>query len=93
LTKSEFAWNHVQWYDFACVYAIAGGKTAAKKDEYARRAMELLNAAVKAGYKSPFLAADKDLDALRDRDDFKQFLAEFKKNVLSAEKVSPPRKP
>jgi hypothetical protein len=36
-------WNAGQWYDFACVYAVASGKIADKKQEYADRAMELLH--------------------------------------------------
>jgi tetratricopeptide (TPR) repeat protein len=45
LTKAS-NWNASQWYDFACVYAVASGKLADKKQEYADRAMELLREAV-----------------------------------------------
>lgn len=79
LTKSS-KWNAIQWYDFACVYSIASGKIADKKQEYADRAMELLHKAVKAGYKDAVhMATDSDLDALRDRADFKKLLTEFEK--------------
>ena len=74
------SWNAGQWYDFACVFAIASGKLADKKDEYAKRAVELLQRAVKAGYKdAAHMKKDTDLDPLRDRDDFKKLLAELEK--------------
>jgi serine/threonine protein kinase/Flp pilus assembly protein TadD len=76
LTKLD-GWNTGQWYDFACVYAVASGKVADKKQEYADRAMELLRKAVQAGYKDgAHMAKDTDLDPLRDREDFKKLLAE-----------------
>jgi hypothetical protein len=34
LTKSS-DWNPGQWYNFACVYAVASGKLSDKKQEYA----------------------------------------------------------
>jgi hypothetical protein len=77
LTKTG-NWTANQWYAFACVYAVASGKSADKKQEYADRAMELLHNAVKAGYKdAAHLAKDKDLDVLHGRDDFKKLLAEM----------------
>ena len=77
LTKSR-KWDAGKWYDFACIYALASGKSADKKQEYADRAMELLHQAVKAGYKdAAHMAKDKDLDALRGRDDFKKLLADL----------------
>ena len=79
LTKSS-NWNAGQWYDFACVYAVASGKIADKKQEYADRAMELLQKAVKAGYKdAAHMKKDTDLDPLRDREDFKKLMAELEK--------------
>jgi tetratricopeptide (TPR) repeat protein len=77
LTK-EATWNSKQWYDFACVYAVASSKVAGKKQEYADRAMELLHKAVKAGYDdSANMGEDLDLFSLRERDDFKKLLAEL----------------
>jgi len=71
-------WTAGQWYNFACVYAIGSTKIAGKKQEYADRAMELLQKAVKAGFKYPaHMKQDKDLDALRDREDFKKLVAEL----------------
>ena len=45
LTK-ESKWNAEQWYNLACVYALASGQIADKKREYADRAMEMLRQAV-----------------------------------------------
>jgi tetratricopeptide (TPR) repeat protein len=73
-------WNAGQWYDFACVYAVASAKIADKKQEYADRAMELLRRAVQAGYRdAAHVKQDSDLDSLRGRDDFQQLLAELAK--------------
>jgi tetratricopeptide (TPR) repeat protein len=77
LTKSPNC-NADQWYNFACVYAVASGKIAGQKDKYARRAIELLQRAVKAGYKDAAnMKKDTDLDSLRRREDFKKLLAEM----------------
>ncbi len=79
LTKSG-KWTAGQWYDFACIYALASGKSGDKKQEYADRAMELLHKAVKAGYKdAAHMAKDKDLDVLRGREDFKKLLESLAK--------------
>ena len=77
LSKSS-NWNAGRLYDFACAYAVASGKFADKKDEDAKRAVELLHQAVKAGYKNAaHMKKDRDFDPLRD--DFKQLLAELEK--------------
>jgi serine/threonine protein kinase/Tfp pilus assembly protein PilF len=77
LTKST-NWKANQWYDFACVYAVASGKVADKKQEYAERAMELLQKAVKAGYSdAAHMQKDSDLDSLRGRDDFKKLMQQL----------------
>jgi tetratricopeptide (TPR) repeat protein len=79
LTKST-DWNAQQWYDFGCVYAVASGTNANKKAEYAVRAMELLQRAVKAGYdNAAYMKKDADLDSLHERDDFKKLIAELEK--------------
>lgn len=71
-------WNADQWYNFACIYAIASGKIADKEQEYADRAMELLHKAVQAGFKdAAHMKKDTDLDPLRERDDFKKLYAEL----------------
>ena len=76
LTKSS-KWAADQWYDFARVYAVASWNIADKKKEYADRAMELLQQAVKAGWKdAAHMKKDPDLVALKDRDDFKKLIAD-----------------
>ena len=53
-----------------------GGRGSEK--EYADKAMALLQHAVAKGYKNAgHMKQDKDLDVLRDRDDFKKLLAEL----------------
>jgi serine/threonine protein kinase/tetratricopeptide (TPR) repeat protein len=77
LTKAS-SWTAGHWYDFACVYAVASGKAADKKQEYTDWAMALLHKAVKAGYKdAAHMKQDRDLDSLRGREDFKNLLAEL----------------
>jgi tetratricopeptide (TPR) repeat protein len=79
LTKSS-KWEADQWYDFACVYAVASGKIADKKQDSADRAMDLLHKAVQAGFNdAPHMQKDTDLDPLRERVDFKKLLAELEK--------------
>jgi tetratricopeptide (TPR) repeat protein len=64
------------YYNLACLYAIRSGKEADKQQEYADRAMELLQKAVKTGYAdTAHMAKDTDLDPLRNREDFKKLLA------------------
>lgn len=52
-------------------------------DSYAARSVELLRQAIKAGYRKfgkirdPGPAGDRDLDPLRSRNEFKQFLKEL----------------
>jgi tetratricopeptide (TPR) repeat protein len=90
LTRSG-NWPVGQWYDFACIYALASGKLADKKQEYADRAMELLHQAVKSGFNdATHMAKDTDLDVLRQRDDFKKLLKSLAK---SKEKAPPPKAP
>jgi eukaryotic-like serine/threonine-protein kinase len=77
LTKAP-NWSSDQWYDFACVYALASSKIAEKKQQYADRAMELLRQAVQADYKNAaHMAKDSDLAPLRQREDFKKLLTEL----------------
>jgi tetratricopeptide (TPR) repeat protein len=73
-------WPAEQWYDFACIYALASGKVADKKQEYADQAMRMLRQAVQAGFKdAEQMAKDKDLDVLRSRDDFKKLMQSLAK--------------
>jgi hypothetical protein len=80
-------WSAGHWYNFACVYAVASGKDAAKREEYAARAVELLGRAVAGGYNDAnHMAKDADLDPLRDRDDFKKLLADVRAKAPKPEK-------
>lgn len=83
-------WNAGQWYHFARVYAVASGKIADKKGEYAAAAMELLIQAVKAGYKDvAHMKKDPDLDSLRGRDDFRKLLADLEAKFPPKREVLP----
>jgi WD40 repeat protein len=68
-------------HDLACVCALAAAAVrddAKLQDQYAARAVELLRQAVAKGFKeAAHMKKDKDLDALRDREDFKRLLAEL----------------
>jgi serine/threonine-protein kinase len=84
-------------YDAACIYSLCSA--AARKDgmlataerdklaeQYASRALDLLRQAIQKGYKdTEHMKKDKDLDALRDREDFKKLVAEL-------EAAKPPEK-
>ena len=75
LTKSP-NWNADQWYNFACAYAVASGKLADRKQEYADAAMELLHQAVRSGWRNAsHMKTDASLDPIREREDFKKLLA------------------
>jgi tetratricopeptide (TPR) repeat protein len=93
LTKSS-KWNAGEWYDFACVYAVASGKLADEKAEHADAAMELLQKAVKAGFKdAAHMRTDADLASLREREDFKKLLADLEaKFPPKPETLPTPRK-
>jgi hypothetical protein len=69
------------FYTGACIYSVssaAPGVTAEQAERYAVRAMELLRRAVDKGYKDLMnLKKDKDLDALRLRDEFRKLLTEL----------------
>ncbi len=89
LTKNP-SWTAGQWYNFACVYSLASAKLAGKKREYAERAMELLQQAVRAGWNdSEHTAKDTDLGPLRDREDFKKLLADLEKTAAAKSKAHP----
>jgi serine/threonine protein kinase/WD40 repeat protein len=75
-------------YNAACVYALAAGR----QPGHAGRAMELLHQAVAAGYQNTILVArDPDLDALRGRDDFKEWFADLERQHPRPEAGPPPR--
>jgi tetratricopeptide (TPR) repeat protein len=89
LTKSS-AWSAGQWYDFACVYALASAKNADRKQAYADRALELLRRAVQAGWNNAALMRkDTDLDPLRGREDFRELLRKLEKGAAARQEKQP----
>jgi serine/threonine protein kinase/tetratricopeptide (TPR) repeat protein len=81
--------TNVNVYDLACLCSqssaaagrderISPAERARLKERHAERAMELLKKAVAMGHRHPaFIRADHDLDALRDRDDFRKLIADL----------------
>jgi tetratricopeptide (TPR) repeat protein len=78
-----------------CVTAVGPGKTTgqlsaeekAARERCAARAVAVLREAVAKGYKdAAHMKQDGDLDALRDRDDFKKLLAELEAKAKAAPK-------
>jgi tetratricopeptide (TPR) repeat protein len=71
-----------QLYGFARVYSIASGKSSDRTKEYADRAIDLLQKAVKAGWNNAaYMSKDTDLDPIRERDDFKKLVDELAKKA------------
>lgn len=92
------SWSAIEWYDFACVYALAGEKLPDRKREYADRAMELLGRAVSDGVTNvEHMTKDTDLDPLRAREDFKKLLASIRppkpKTPAKARELAPLPRP
>jgi serine/threonine protein kinase/tetratricopeptide (TPR) repeat protein len=86
-------WVPGQRIEFACVYALASARLADHKKENADKAMALLKEAARAGFNNVArLKSDTDLDALRDRDDFKALVAELEERYPSRPERTPPRK-
>ena len=57
---------------------LSPAERARLKAHHAERAMELLKKAVAMGYRHPAaMGTDHDLDALRDRDDFRKLIADL----------------
>jgi len=75
-------------YNAACFHSVCAAVIRAKKnqnpDEQADRSMACLSKAVAAGYADvEHMRKDKDLDALRDRDDFKKLVADLEAKVAA----------
>jgi serine/threonine protein kinase/tetratricopeptide (TPR) repeat protein len=68
-------------YNAACVYSVSSwavGDDAKQAEQYAARAVALLQQAVAKGYKNvEHLKKDSDLDVLRQREDYKKLLREL----------------
>jgi tetratricopeptide (TPR) repeat protein len=81
--------TNVNLYNLACLWSrssaaagrddrLSAADRARLKAHHAERAMDFLKKAVTMGHRSPALMRmDHDLDALRDRDDFRKLLAEL----------------
>ena len=68
-------WNLVEWFDVACFFSQASIKAPEHQQEYADRAIGLLNRAVEAGFTdAEHIKHDSDLDPLREHVDFKKLL-------------------
>jgi eukaryotic-like serine/threonine-protein kinase len=88
LLKSYY-WDRNGLYDFSCIYAVASSKIPQKKEEYQNLAMELLQRAVRQGWKDvDHMMKDGDLDSLRDRDDFKKLL----ESLIKAKEIQDQKK-
>jgi hypothetical protein len=77
---ADNARGSVEIYFAACSYALCAplADRPETKEKYAARAVELLRQAVAKGYKDAAqMGKDADLDALRQRDDFKKLLADL----------------
>lgn len=62
-----------QWYDKACLYAKMG-----RGDE----SVEALRTSLEKGYRSfPHIEHDDDLDSIRDREDFKSLIEQYKQRL------------
>jgi thiol-disulfide isomerase/thioredoxin len=69
-------------YNAACYYALAAkaAKSPTFGETYAKAALKHLDAAIDLGFKDrPHLLLDTDLAALRDRSDYKAFVAQLEK--------------
>jgi eukaryotic-like serine/threonine-protein kinase len=89
LTKDP-SWNAGDWFNFSCLYSLGSTKIPEKKNEYANRAMDLLQQAVKAGWNdAKRTASDTDLAPLRDREDFKKLLVELEKKFAAQAEKKP----
>ena len=83
-------WVAADWYNAACLYSVAASKIEDKRQEYADRAMQLLQKAVQAGWMDvAHLGRDTDLDVLREREDYKKLLAELQAKPTTNPSVKP----
>ena len=68
------------YYNFACIYALSSTKAPGQQVEYRNRAIAMLRQSIQSGFSDKSqISQDPDLDPLRERDDFKQILAEVDK--------------
>jgi tetratricopeptide (TPR) repeat protein len=91
LRKAKLGPNHPAMigsiYNFACTHSLMIAK-ADDKTKQANTAMDWLKRAVTAGFKNvEHMKTDKDLDPLREREDFKKLIAELEAKA----KETPPK--
>ena len=88
LAASTYSLDALSFYNSACVFAQCAAATKdddTRQQKYADRAMEMLNQAVKAGWKDATQTGkDTDLDPLREREDFKQLLLKLESSQPKA---------
>lgn len=75
LTSNEI--DKDDYYNIACFYSLM------EQEDYA---MEYLRTAMENGYREfSYMAYDRDLDALRDREDYKALVEEYRKSTTFAD--------
>jgi tetratricopeptide (TPR) repeat protein len=90
LRKTKLGTGHpdtlASMYNLACCQALLVPYSP-DKEKQARLAMECLKKAIAAGFNDiSLMKKDSDLDALRDREDFKKLLAELEAKVTKEKK-------
>lgn len=98
LLKTPYTGPDPQWYhwDAALAYSLCvrSTKDDELKKEYAAEAIRLLKKAMECGFDDlPLMKKDKDLDAIRDRAEFKAVLADLEKKLAPTKVVLPPPRP
>ncbi len=88
LAATTYSLDATSFYNSSCVFSLCAAATkddTTQQQKYADRAMEMLNQAVKAGWKDPAQTGkDPDLDPLRERKDFKQLLLKLESSQPKA---------
>jgi eukaryotic-like serine/threonine-protein kinase len=83
-TDPDSPWNSSHWYDAACFFSIACTKAPDRQQEFVIRAIELLNRAIESGYVNiEHMMRDTDLSPLRDTEEFKELLENFRYKLNS----------
>ncbi len=79
-TGGSHDWTPVNWYDFACMFSKASENMPDRQQDLADRGMEMLKKAVQSGFQDvDFMKRDNTLDAIRDREEFKQIVDELER--------------
>ncbi|MEW4566481.1 hypothetical protein AB1L88_01310 [Tautonia sp. JC769] len=76
LTESQQAYVGIVFYNEACNHALEGDSSLA---------IDSLRQALELGFRDPILWDDPELDSLRDRDDFRQLLDQYRGQVAAPE--------